>query len=413
MSIGAVVLAAGQGTRMRSALPKVVHPLAGRPMVGWVLDALEGGGVAHTVVVVGHGAEVVRDALPAGVAVAVQERAAAAPATRPRSGWPRSTPRATPSSSPAATPRCCRAELVARLVAEHTAEERAATMLTAVVDDAAAYGRVVRDGDGTRGPGGRGARRVARRARHRRVQRRALRVRPRRPGPPCSSGLGSGNAQGEIYLTDVLERSRRHGRRPGRRRPRGRGGRQRPRRPVGVRGRPPGAPARRADAGRRHDARPGRRCYVEAGVSVGRDTVLLPGTHLRGATTIGEGCTIGPDAVDLRHARSASGCTVVSAHVLGVRARRRHPGRALRLPAPRQPSGGAARASARTSSSRTRRSARAPRCPTSPTSATPPWARAPTSAPATSPPTTTASASTARRSAPASRPARTACSWRR
>ena len=74
MSIGAVVLAAGQGTRMRSALPKVVHPLAGRPMVGWVLDALAGGGVdPHGGRGRAHGAEVVRDALPAGVAVAVQE----------------------------------------------------------------------------------------------------------------------------------------------------------------------------------------------------------------------------------------------------------------------------------------------------------------------------------------------------
>jgi bifunctional UDP-N-acetylglucosamine pyrophosphorylase/glucosamine-1-phosphate N-acetyltransferase len=74
MNIGVVVLAAGQGTRMRSALPKVIHPLAGRPMVGWVLDAVAAARPAGTVVVVGYGAEAVRKALPPGVEVAVQER---------------------------------------------------------------------------------------------------------------------------------------------------------------------------------------------------------------------------------------------------------------------------------------------------------------------------------------------------
>src|SRR6476661_6124713 len=74
MSIGAVVLAAGQGTRMKSSLPKVVHPIAGRAMVNWVLDVLREAGVGHVVVVVGHGADAVRTALPGDVAVAVQER---------------------------------------------------------------------------------------------------------------------------------------------------------------------------------------------------------------------------------------------------------------------------------------------------------------------------------------------------
>ena len=147
MSIGAVVLAAGQGTRMRSALPKVVHPLAGRPMVRWVLDALEGAGVERTVVVVGHGAEVVRDALPQGVEIAVQEE---------QLGTGHAAQVGLASLDPACdtvvvacgdTP-LLPAELVGRLVGEHASEPRAATMLTAVVSDAGSYGRVVRDGDG-------------------------------------------------------------------------------------------------------------------------------------------------------------------------------------------------------------------------------------------------------------------------
>ena len=57
--LAVVILAAGKGTRMKSELPKVLHPLAGRPMIGWVVDLAEALGAARTVVVVGHGAELV------------------------------------------------------------------------------------------------------------------------------------------------------------------------------------------------------------------------------------------------------------------------------------------------------------------------------------------------------------------
>lgn len=312
MSIGAVVLAAGQGTRMRSALPKVVHPLAGRPMVGWVLDALEGGGVTHTVVVVGHGADVVRDALPAGVAVAVQEE---------QLGTGHATQiglAALDASCDAVIVACgdtplLPAALVARMVAEHTAQERAATMLTAVVEDAAAYGRVVRAPDGT----------VARVVEARDASDDELAIGEYNAGlyvfdraalTAALATLGAGNAQGEIYLTDVLERF---------------DGTvaalvaDDPLAAAGVNDRVDLSVCEAALQERLRDElmRAGvtmpqpAAVLVEAGVSVGRDTVLLPGTHLRGATTIGEGCTIGPDAV-ISDTTVGSGCTVVSAHVL-------------------------------------------------------------------------------------------------
>jgi bifunctional UDP-N-acetylglucosamine pyrophosphorylase/glucosamine-1-phosphate N-acetyltransferase len=63
MRLGVVILAAGQGKRMRSALPKVLHPLAGRPLLGHVLDASERLGSARTVVVYGHGGEQVPSVL--------------------------------------------------------------------------------------------------------------------------------------------------------------------------------------------------------------------------------------------------------------------------------------------------------------------------------------------------------------
>jgi bifunctional UDP-N-acetylglucosamine pyrophosphorylase / glucosamine-1-phosphate N-acetyltransferase len=69
----AIVLAAGQGTRMRSRLPKVLHPLAGRSLVDHVLDALGDAGVARPVVVTGHGADAVEAAVAARAATARQE----------------------------------------------------------------------------------------------------------------------------------------------------------------------------------------------------------------------------------------------------------------------------------------------------------------------------------------------------
>lgn len=69
----AIVLAAGQGTRMRSRLPKVLHPLAGRPMIDHVLAALADAGVARPVVVIGHGAESVEAALGERAITALQE----------------------------------------------------------------------------------------------------------------------------------------------------------------------------------------------------------------------------------------------------------------------------------------------------------------------------------------------------
>ena len=315
MSIGAVVLAAGQGTRMRSSLPKVLHPLAGRPMVGWVLDALAGAGVERTVVVVGHGSDAVRDALPAGVGAAVQE---------PRLGTGHATQVGLAELDPACdtvvvacgdTPLLT-AGLVGRMLAEHREGGRAATILTADLDDAGAYGRVVRTPDGT----------VARIVEARDASpdelaltefNAALYVFDRAALTGALAGLDRGNAQGEIYLTDVVERLdgvvaavRVDDPEPA----------------TGVNDRVDLAACeavlqRRLREGLMREGvtmpDPGS-VYLAAGVVVGRDTVLHPGTHLRGATVVGEGCVIGPDVV-ATDCVVGDGCTVLSAHMVGAR----------------------------------------------------------------------------------------------
>ena len=70
--VAAVVLAAGLGKRMKSKLPKVLHRLGGRHMVQHVLDALSSAGINDVVLVVGHGAEVVRETLGPGFGYAIQ-----------------------------------------------------------------------------------------------------------------------------------------------------------------------------------------------------------------------------------------------------------------------------------------------------------------------------------------------------
>ena len=143
MILGAVVLAAGQGTRMKSALPKVLHPLAGRPMIGWVLGALGEVDVAQTVVVVGHGAEAVAAALPDGVMTCVQEV---------QHGTGHATGVgvvALPAECDAVLVVCgdtplLSGQLFVDLVEQHRRTGAVATMVTTVLPDAGAYGRVVR-----------------------------------------------------------------------------------------------------------------------------------------------------------------------------------------------------------------------------------------------------------------------------
>lgn len=70
--LAAIILAAGKGTRMDSDLPKVLHEVAGKPMVQWVVDAVRSAGADRVVLVVGHGADQVKDAIP-GVEYVLQE----------------------------------------------------------------------------------------------------------------------------------------------------------------------------------------------------------------------------------------------------------------------------------------------------------------------------------------------------
>src|SRR5437763_2127813 len=149
-----VILAAGEGTRMRSQTPKVLHELCGRPLVLWpVQAALEAG--AQRVVVVDSPAQGLRQVLPEGVQVAVQVRPngtggalAAAFAQLPANGSDAASRDAGPLVVLSGDVPLVSAEVIAELAAAHRRAGAAATMATAVLEDPRGYGRVVRDGDG-------------------------------------------------------------------------------------------------------------------------------------------------------------------------------------------------------------------------------------------------------------------------
>src|SRR3954468_11754346 len=140
-----VILAAGKGSRMRSALPKVLHPLCGRPLVEWPIDAARDAG-AGRIVVVDSAARPLDGHLPEDVVLAVQEQ-----------------PNGTADALEAAAGACpedgavvvlsgdvplVTADFVAGLVAAHGATGAAATMATMVLAEPGEYGRVLRDAAG-------------------------------------------------------------------------------------------------------------------------------------------------------------------------------------------------------------------------------------------------------------------------
>ena len=312
MNLGVVVLAAGLGTRMRSARPKVLHEIAGRPLIGWVLSALADVDPTHTVVVVGHGADEVRAVLPDGVDTALQEEQLG-------------TGHATRMGLDALSSECdrvlvlcgdtplLRPKLIADLIAQHSAGEGAVTMVTAVLDDAGAYGRVLRDDEG----------RVTGVVEAKDADEAQLAVNEinagiyvfDRAGLEAAIGqVGSDNAQGEVYLPDVL---------PLMGDTIGALIADDPDVVAGVNTRVHLSECEWVIQERLREAAmlggvtmpDPSTVYFDADVVVGQDTTLLPGVHLRGTTEIADGCTIGPDCT-LVDSQVGTGATVISAHVL-------------------------------------------------------------------------------------------------
>jgi bifunctional UDP-N-acetylglucosamine pyrophosphorylase/glucosamine-1-phosphate N-acetyltransferase len=296
-ALTAVILAAGQGTRMRSRLPKMLHDLCGRPLVAWpIAAALEAG--ATSVVVVCAPDNSLDGHLPDTDAVtAVVQPEPDGTGGAVRAAVPAIEPGATVVVLPGDVPLVT-AEAIAALVETHARQGAAATMATMRLDDPAGYGRVVRDAGG-------GVERV---------------VETKAPGDATPEELEinevnssifafdgdalraaldeitTDNAQGELYLPDVLPVLRARGKTVAAH------GLDDPTLALGVNDRVQLAQVRQIAQRRIHDAHgragvtivdPGS-TLIDVGVTIGEDTVVEPSSFLRGETWIGRGCTVGP-----------------------------------------------------------------------------------------------------------------------
>ena len=297
MPLTAVVLAAGQGTRMRSQTPKVLHDLCGWPLVRWPVEAARAAGAAK-VVVVGGPDRAVEGHLPEDVEIAVQAEAKGtgdavlAAAGHIADG---DTVVVLYGDVPLLT-----AEVIEDLVTAHGRSGAPATIATTVLDDPSGYGRVVRDADGsvvkvveTKFPGDATPEELA-------IDEVNTGIYAFAGGPLVDAlrRLEPDNAQGEYYLPDVLALLRADGAAIAAHAVAD------PTVTMGVNDRAQLADVRAIAQDRIH-----RRLGVEGvtivapaatsidvTVRLGPDTVVEPNTVLRGSTAAGEGCRLGPSA---------------------------------------------------------------------------------------------------------------------
>ena len=297
-----VILAAGQGTRMRSRTPKLLHPLCGRAMIGWPVVAARAAGASRIIVVDGPQQQL-REHLPADVEVVVQHQArGTADAVRAAAGLlvPRGEERLVPVVILYGDVPLITAETITALTESHQQSGAAATMVTAVVDDPTGYGRVVRVADG-------GVERVVETKEPGDATPEQLQIQEINTGifafDPVAlmsalDRVGTANAQAEYYLPDVLPILREEGRAIAAYTL------DDPTEAQGINDRRQLSEVR-ALAQRRIAERhmlagvtiiDATATVIDAGVTIGEDAVIAPFTCLHGHTTIGSGSSIGPHA---------------------------------------------------------------------------------------------------------------------
>ncbi|MGA8987567.1 bifunctional UDP-N-acetylglucosamine diphosphorylase/glucosamine-1-phosphate N-acetyltransferase GlmU [Aeromicrobium sp.] len=324
--VTAIVLAAGAGTRMKSARAKVLHEIAGRSMLEHALLAVSGAGVRTTVAVVGHDREQVSAAITAhnpAIVQAVQEEQngtghAVRVALESLTERPSGTVLVTYGDVPLLS-----AQTLSELLVDHRAAGRSVTILSAEVADPTGYGRIVREADGS----------VAAIREHKDATDDERGIREINSGIlavdadfliHAVASLEANNSQGELYLTDIVGKAVREGR------PVGAHVLEDVWQTEGVNDR-----AQLARLGRELNRRLTEHwmsegvtivdpatTWIDSAVTLGRDVTVLPGTQLLGATVIGPGSTIGPDTT-LRNVEVGSEATVIRTHgsdaVLGDR----------------------------------------------------------------------------------------------
>lgn len=292
--LASIILAAGKGTRMKSRYPKVLHKVCGLPMVKHVVDAARGAGVEHNIVVIGHGADAVREALAEQADFVVQAEQLgtghaviqAEEKLKDYSGDVLVLCGDTPLIT---------ALTLSQLVEYHREQGSAVTVLTAELADPGAYGRIIRDEKNE----------VARIVEQKDASPEELAVCEINTGMYCFNAprlfaalkkITPANAQGEYYLTDVLEIFRANGEKVTGKivaenneimginnRIQLSEAEQIMRRRVLEYWMMEGVTVKHPDS-----------TYIDTRAQIGPDTIIYPYTSIEGASRIGENCRIGP-----------------------------------------------------------------------------------------------------------------------
>ena len=292
----AVVLAAGQGTRMKSKLYKVLHPVCGKPMVEHVVDHIQEIGAERIVTIVGHGAEKVQDQLGSRSEYALQAQqlgtAHAVLQADEALGKLTGTTLVICGDTPLIRPETMKA-----LLAHHQETSAKATILTGIPEDPTGYGRILRDSKGY----------VERIVEQKDASTDELQVREINSGTYCFDNealfaalklVKNDNSQGEYYLPDVIEILKNQGNIVSAY------ATDDFEETLGVNDRIALSQAEtlmRKLIAKKH-MKNGvtiinpTNTYISADAVIGSDTVLQPGVIIEGASEIGEDCLIGPNS---------------------------------------------------------------------------------------------------------------------
>ncbi len=316
MKISTIILAAGQGTRMVSALPKVLHKLNGRELVRYSIETARSVGSDKPVLIVSPNAELIRATVGEQALYAVQEKqlgtANAVMAAQPLLEGKADLVLVINADMPLLT-----ASTLAALIETQKSNPGPLTMAIIISDNPRGFGRVIRSGDG----------KVQRIVEEAQATHEQLKIHELNVGAYCFSGAWLWNAlkeiklspRGEYYLTDIVEIA-------------GKAGESIASitlddedEAMGINNRKHLAEAE-AVMHRRINEKwmlagvtmlDPNLVYIEEGVKIGRDTLLMPNTYLRGNVQVGEGCRIGPNTI-IENSSIGNNCSLLASVIEGA-----------------------------------------------------------------------------------------------
>lgn len=290
-----IILAAGEGKRMKSKLPKVLHNVCGKPMIDHIIKAMNGANLNDLIVVVGHKAEVVKEHLGNNVSTAFQERQLGTGHAvmccedflKDKEG----TVIILAGDAPLIT-----SKTISQVFDYHIKNGYSATVLTADAEDPTGLGRIIRNNQGD----------IERIVEHKDATEEERNIKEVNSANYCFDiqellkalkMIDNKNAQGEYYLTDTIEIIKKSGKKVG------------AYKTDFVEFMAVNSKIQLQEAGQAMNKRTLNRfmdegvtiidsnnTYIDSDAKIGIDTVIYPGTIIEGNCIIGEDCIIGPNS---------------------------------------------------------------------------------------------------------------------